>query len=281
MVIFRGFTGVLGKLISLETTYLVWHRMFIAFVALFFFLLFKKQINSINKKDILPLLGVGAIVALHWFFFFGAIKVANISVAVICLATASLFSAFMEPIFFKRKLLLYELIFGIIVFVTLSYMLYEKPENTEINYFLGYVYGIASAFLGTLFTMFNAKYINSVDAAKITMIEMLGGVILISLYFLIIGDYSVFITPLIANDIIYLLLLGTICTAGIFVWMTEIMRHITPYALIMAINLEPIYSIIIGIIIFSDTEIMNLSFYIGSSIILFIVFLDGYIKNKK
>ena len=113
------------------------------------------------------------------------------------------------------------------------------------------------------------------------MIEMLGGVLLISLYFLIIGDYSVFITPLIANDIIYLLLLGTICTAGIFVWMTEIMRHITPYALIMAINLEPIYSIIIGIIIFSDTEIMNLSFYIGSSIILFIVFLDGYIKNKK
>ena len=255
--------------------------MFIAFVALFFFLLFKKQIKSINKKDILPLLGVGAIVALHWFFFFGAIKVANISVAVICLATASLFSAFMEPIFFKRKLLLYELIFGIIVFVTLSYMLYEKPENTEINYFLGYVYGIASAFLGTLFTMFNAKYINRVDAAKITMIEMLGGVLLISLYFLIIGDYSVFNTPLIANDIIYLLLLGTICTAGIFVWMTEIMRHITPYALIMAINLEPIYSIIIGIIIFSDTEIMNLSFYIGSSIILFIVFLDGYIKNKK
>ena len=268
MVIFLGFTGVLGKLITLETQYLVWHRMFIAFVALFFFLLFKKQILSINKKDILPLMGVGAIVALHWFFFFGAIKVANISIAVICLATASLFSAFMEPIFFKRKLLLYELVFGIVVFLTLSYMLYEKPENTEINYFLGYIYGIASAFLGTLFTMFNAKYINKVDAAKITMLEMLGGVIVISIYFLIIGDFSVYTTPLITSDIIYLILLGTICTAGIFVWMTEIMRHITPYALIMAINLEPIYSIIIGIIIFSDTEIMNLSFYLGSSICL-------------
>ena len=103
MVIFLGFTGVLGKLISLETPYLVWHRMFIAFISLFFFLLFKKQIRSINKKDILPLLGIGAIVALHWFFFFGAIKVANISVAVICLATASLFSAFMEPIFSKEN----------------------------------------------------------------------------------------------------------------------------------------------------------------------------------
>ena len=205
----------------------------------------------------------------------------SISVAVICLATASLFSAFMEPIFFNRKLLKYELLFGLIVFATLSYMLYEKPENNEINYVLGYVYGIASAFLGTLFTMFNGKYINKVDAAKITMVEMLGGVIMISFYFIFIGDYSVFITPLITSDVIYLILLGTICTAGIFVWMTEIMRHITPYALIMAINLEPIYSIIIGIIIFSDTEVMNLSFYLGSSIILFIVFLDGYIKNKK
>ena len=281
MVIFLGFTGVLGKLISLETPYLVWHRMFIAFISLFFFLLFKKQIRSINKKDILPLLGIGAIVALHWFFFFGAIKVANISVAVICLATASLFSAFMEPIFFKRKLLKYELVFGIIVFGALSFMLYEKPENEDINYFLGYVYGIASAFLGTLFTMFNGKYINKVDAAKITMVEMLGGVILISLYFIYIEDYSILTTSLIFDDIIYLILLGTICTAGIFVWMTEIMRHITPYALIMAINLEPIYSIIIGLIIFSETETMNLSFYVGSSIILFIVFLDGYIKNKK
>ena len=281
MVIFLGFTGVLGKLISLETPYLVWHRMFIAFISLFFFLLFKKQIRSINKKDILPLLGIGAIVALHWFFFFGAIKVANISVAVICLATASLFSAFMEPIFFKRKLLKYELVFGIIVFGALSFMLYEKPENEDINYFLGYVYGIASAFLGTLFTMFNGKYINKVDAAKITMVEMLGGVILISLYFIYIEDYSILTTSLIFDDIIYLILLGTICTAGIFVWMTEIMRHITPYALIMAINLEPIYSIIIGLIIFSETETMNLSFYLGSSIILFIVFLDGYIKNKK
>jgi len=281
MVIFLGFTGVLGKLITLETPYLVWYRMLIAFIALFIFLFIKKQIKTIKKKDILPLLGIGAIVALHWFFFFGAIKVSNISVAVICLATASLFSAFLEPLFFKRKLLGYELIFGIIVFVTLTLMLYERPENTDINYFLGYVYGIASAFLGTLFTMFNGKYINKVDAAKITMVEMLGGVIIISLYFILIDDFSVFTTTISLNDFIYLILLGTICTAGIFVWMTEIMRHITPYALIMAINLEPIYSIIIGLIIFNETEIMNLSFYIGSSVILFIVFLDGFIKNKK
>jgi drug/metabolite transporter (DMT)-like permease len=283
MVVFLGFTGVLGKLISLETPYLVWHRMFIAFITLFLFLLFKKQIQTINKKDIFPLILIGVIVALHWFFFFGAIKVSNISIAVICMSTASLFSAFLEPLFFKRKLLKYELLFALIVVVALTYMLYETPEKGEhnINYTLGYIYGIISAFLGTLFTMFNGKYIDKVDAAKITMLEMLGGVMIISIYFISIGDLTIFSKMMSFNDLIYLLLLGTVCTAGIFVWMTEIMRHLTPYALIMAINLEPIYSIIIGLIIFSDSEQMNLSFYIGSVAILSVVSLDGYIKNKQ
>ena len=282
MVIFLGFTGVLGKLISLETPHLVWYRMFIAFIALFIFLLFKKQLNTIKRKDIIPLIFIGTIVALHWFFFFGAIKVSNISVAVICMSTASLFSAFLEPLFFKRKILKYELLFALIVVLALSFMLYEKPDDNEynINYSLGYLYGIISAFLGTLFTMFNAKYIEKVDAAKITMIEMFGGVLAISIYFIAIGDLSVFTIMPVLDDFIYLIILGTICTAGIFVWMTEIMRHITPYALIMAINLEPIYSIIIGLIIFSESEQMNLSFYIGSIAILSVVFLDGYIKNK-
>ena len=282
MVIFLGFTGVLGKLISLETLHLVWYRMLVAFISLFIFLLLMKQIHTIKKKYILPLLGVGAVVALHWFIFFGAIKAANISSAVICLSTASLFSAFLEPLFLKRKILKYEVFFGLIVLGALAFMLYERPEKNdfEINYFLGYTYGILSAFLGTLFTMLNAKYITKEDAAKITMIEMLGGVIVISIYFLFSNDLSVFTKIISFNDSIYLLLLGTICTALIFVWMTEIMRHITPYALIMAINLEPIYSIVIGLIIFSESEKMNLSFYIGSIIILTVVFLDGIKKNK-
>jgi len=282
MVLFLGFTGVLGKLISLDTPHLVWHRMFIAFITLFLFLLFKKQIQTIKRKDIIPLIFIGTIVALHWFFFFGAIKVSNISVAVICMSTASLFSAFLEPLFFKRKILKYELLFAFIVVLALTFMLYEKPEEdvNNMNYSLGYLYGIISAFLGTLFTMFNGKYIEKVDAAKITMIEMFGGFLAISLYFIAIGDFTVFTSMLALDDFIYLIILGTLCTAGIFVWMTEIMRHITPYALIMAINLEPIYSIIIGLIIFSESEQMNLSFYLGSIAILSVVFFDGYFKNK-
>ena len=112
------------------------------------------------------------------------------------------------------------------------------------------------------------------------MIEMLTGVIIISCLLMYNQDYSTFTSFIPISDFTYLLILGTLCTAGVFVWMTEIMRHITPYSLIMAINLEPIYSILLALIIFGDSEVMSTSFYIGGSVIIAVVFLEGYIKNK-
>ena len=120
-----------------------------------------------------------------------------------------------------------------------------------------------------------------VGAAKITMIEMLSGVIIISLLFIFNGDYTVFNTSLSYDDLLYLIILGVLCTAMVFVWMTEIMRHISPYSLIMAINLEPIYSIIIAVIIFGNDEIMSMSFYLGSCVVIGTVFLESYLKNKQ
>ena len=274
MVVILGLTGVLGKLITLNTTYLVWYRMLIAFVALFLFLAYKKQLFAISKKDFFGILGVGALVTIHWLCFFKSIKVSTVSVAVVCLATSSLFSALIEPIFFKRKLLFYEVVMGVVVFAALAYAL-----DSEMQYLYGYIYGILAAFLGTLFTLFNAKYINKVDAAQITMIEMLAGVIIISSIFLFNQDFSVFNTAITVNDWIFLIILGTLCTAMVFVWMIEIMRYITPFSLIMAINLEPIYSIVLALIIFGDSELMSTSFYIGSAIIIAVVYLESYLKK--
>ena len=276
MVVILGLTGVFGKLISLDTIHLVWYRMCIAFVSLALFLLVKKQLFSISKKNFFGILGVGALVTLHWLCFFQSIKVSTVSVAVVCLATSSLFSALIEPLFFKRKLLAYEVILGILVLGALAFVM-----GTEKQYFLGYFYGIMAAFLGTLFTLFNAKYINKVGAAQITMIEMLSGVIIISCLLLFQQDYSVFTSLISITDFSYLLILGTLCTALVFVWMTEIMRYITPYSLIMAINMEPIYSILLALFIFGESELMSTSFYIGGSIIIGIVFLEGYLKNKQ
>jgi len=276
MVVILGLTGVFGKLISLSAIHLVWYRMGIAFISIAIFLAFKKQLFSVNKKDFLGLLGVGALVTFHWLCFFESIKVSTVSVAVVCLATSSLFSALIEPFFFKRKFLFYEIIMGVVVVVSLAFIM-----GTETKYFWGYFYGILAAFLATLFTLFNAKYINKVGAAKITMIEMLSGVIIISCILFFQQDYTVFTTKISITDLTYLIVLGTLCTAMVFVWLTEIMRHITPYSLIMAINLEPIYSIIFALIIFGDNELMSSSFYLGSCAIIGIVFLDGYLKNKQ
>ena len=276
MVVILGLTGILGKLISLDELELVWYRMLIAFVSLSIFLVYKKDIFSIKKTDFFGLLGVGSLVTLHWIFFFGSIKASSVSIAVVCLSTSSLFSAFIEPIFFKRKIILYEVIMGIVVILALVYVLGMDSKNIK-----GYIYGIAAAFLGTLFTLFNAKYLKKVDAAKITMVEMLSGVLIVTSIFLYNKDYSVFQNLPSINDAYYLILLGTICTAMVFVWMTEIMRHVTPYSLIMAINLEPIYSIVLALIIFGQSEIMSTSFYIGASVIIGVVFLDGYLKNKQ
>ena len=276
MVVVLGLTGVFGKLISLSAIHLVWYRMGIAFISIAIFLAFKKQLFAVSKKDFLGLLGVGALVTFHWLCFFESIKVSTVSVAVVCLATSSLFSALIEPFFFKRKFLFYEVIMGVVVVVALAFIM-----GTETKYFWGYLYGIMAALLATLFTLFNAKYINKVGAAKITMIEMLSGVMIISCILFFKQDYTVFTTKISITDLTYLILLGTLCTAMVFVWLTEIMRHITPYSLIMAINLEPVYSIIFALIIFGDNELMSSSFYFGSCVIIGIVFLDGYLKNKQ
>ena len=276
MVVILGFTGILGKLISLETIHLVWYRMGFAFLSLFLFLFFKKKLLPISKKDFFGILGVGALVTIHWLCFFESIKIANVSIAVVCLSTSSLFSALIEPIFFKRKLLAYEVIMGIIVVLALAFVM-----GAETQYISGYIYGITSALLGTLFTLFNAKYIKKVEAAHITMIEMLAGVIIISCLLLFKQDFTIFTTSISLDDFYYLIILAVLCTSMVFVWMTEIMRHISPYSLIMAINLEPIYSILLALLIFGDNELMSSSFYIGSSVIIGVVLLEGYLKNKQ
>ncbi len=276
MVVILGFTGIFGKLISLDTLDLVWYRMLIAFISLAIFLFMKNKLFAISKKNFLGVLGVGGLVAIHWLCFFESIKVSSVSVAVVCLSTSSLFSALIEPIFFKRKLLAYEVIMAIIVAAALAFIM-----GMETQYLWGYIYGILAAFLGTLFTLFNAIYIKKTSAAQITMIEMLAGVLIITCILLFQKDYTVFTSLISTTDLLYLVILGVLCTAMVFVWMTEIMRYITPYSLIMAINLEPIYSIILALIIFGDNELMSPTFYIGSSIIIGVVFLEGYLKNKQ
>ena len=275
IVIVLGLTGILGKLIEASSTILVWYRMLIAFVTLGLYLLIQKELFKIQKEFIWKLLGVGAVVATHWLFFFESIKVSNVSVAVVCLATSSLFSALIEPFVFKRKISSYELVFGIIVIASLAFAL-----QADVTYFWGYVYGVIAAFLATLFTILNALYINKVEASKITFIEMIGGCLSISLYVGLFTNTPLSDFCISQQDTIYLFALGIVCTAFAFVISVEVMKSLSPYSVIMAVNLEPIYSILLALILFGESEEMTSSFYIGASAIILTVFLDGYLKTK-
>ena len=276
IVIILGLTGVLGKLIETSATILVWYRMMIAFLALGIYILLKSKLLLISKKTFFKIVGTGVVVAAHWLFFFESIKVSNVSVAVVCLATSSLFSALIEPLFFKRKISISEVVFGVIVILALAFAL-----KADMNYLIGYVYGVIAAFLATLFTIFNAILIKEIDAPRITLFEMLGGFLAMSIYILVFTDYTAVDFIISKEDLTFLLALGIVCTSFAFVVSVEVMKSLSPYSVIMAVNLEPIYSIVLALLLFGESEQMTPSFYIGASIIILTVFFDGYLKTKQ
>jgi drug/metabolite transporter (DMT)-like permease len=274
IVILLGFTGVLGKLIDCGSTVLVWYRMLIAFVFLLAYIYFTSNFK-ISKKNFIQILGIGFVVAAHWLFFFESIKVSNVSVAVVCMGTSSLFSSFLEPLILKRKIQLRELVLSVVVLFAIGLAL-----NADFSYVLGFIYGIIAAFLATLFTILNALYVNKVSSEKITLIEMLGGFLIISIYLLFSGEITFSDLNISTRDIIYLIILGGVCTSFAFVISVEVMKFLSPYNVIMAVNLEPVYSVLLALFIFGESENMNLSFYIGGILIIAAVSLDAYLKKN-
>jgi drug/metabolite transporter (DMT)-like permease len=274
IVILLGFTGVLGKLIDCGSTVLVWYRMLMAFVFLLAYIYFTSNFK-ISKKNFIQILGIGFVVAAHWLFFFESIKVSNVSVAVVCMGTSSLFSTFLEPLVLKRKIKLRELVLSVVVLFAIGLAI-----NADFSYVLGFIYGIIAAFLATLFTILNALYVNKVSSEKITLIEMLGGFLIISVYLLFSGEITFRDLNLSTKDIVYLIILGGVCTSFAFVISVEVMKFLSPYNVIMAVNLEPVYSVLLALFIFGESENMNLSFYIGGILIIAAVSFDAYLKKN-
>ena len=276
IVILLGLTGVLGKLIDTGSTVLVWYRMLIAFLFLGVYIYIKSNSSRVSKKHFIQIIGIGCIVAAHWLLFFESIKVSNVSVAVVCMGTSSLFSSVIEPLIIKRKIYLREIILGILVLIAIGIAM-----NADFSYLKGYVFGIAAAFLATLFTILNALYVDKVESEKITSIEMLGGFLFVCIYMLFSNSFSLADLVISWNDILYLVILGGICTSFAFVVSVEVMKFISPYNVIMAVNLEPVYSILLALVLFGESESMNFSFYLGAVLIISAVSLDGYLKKQE
>jgi len=275
LVLIAGFTAILGELISIEATPLVWYRMTIAGVLMFLFIKFKKMSLKVPLKAVIRFSIAGVIIALHWITFFAAIKASNISITLAMFSTGAFFASLIEPLFYKRKIIGYEIIFGFIVIAGVVLI-----TQTELQYLLGIALGISSALFSTLFAVLNGQFVKNYKASVISFYEFVSGVLFMSIFIAFTGDgFDASYFQLSSSDWICLFILASICTAYAFIASIHVMKHITPYTLVLTYNLEPIYGIVLAVILFPQTETMRPLFYIGAALIISTVLLNAMFKN--
>ena len=274
IVFIWGFTAILGALITITADALVWYRMLFAAVFLALFLVIKKKSFRISLKSFLKMIFVGLLIAVHWIFFFKAIHVSNVSITLSVFSLGAFFASLLEPLFYGRKVLWYEVFFGIVIIAGLALIM-----KVEINYLDGMLYALASIILGVLFTLMNGKLIAVHDPTVISFYEFLAGVTFITIYFLFQGKFTIDFFILTTNNWTLILILASVCTAYAFTASVKVMQKLTPYTVMLTTNLEPVYGIILAYFILGGKEKMSFEFYIGALIIVITVLLNGGIKH--
>ena len=255
LVFIAGFTAILGKLISVNAVSLVWFRMVFASILMIAYVKLFKVKLQITKKELIKLCIAGVIIALHWITFYGAIKVANISIALAMFSTGAFFASLLEPIFYKRRVIPYEILFGIVVIIGIYLIVQSEIQHIE-----GMILGVVSAFLSSLFAVLNGKFLEQHSATKISFYEFISGVVFITIYIAFFGEgFSSSFFNISASDIMFLLILASVCTAYAFIASVHVMRFISPYTVVLTYNLEPIYGIILALIPYFDVSPVTLS----------------------
>lgn len=274
-VLIWGFTGILGNLITVSATHLVWYRVLIAFVSLFLYFRFSGQSLAVTRVELRNFLLTGALVGGHWLLFFESIKVSTVSVTLVCLSSVTLVTSLLEPLFYRRRISGLELVTGL--FVIAGIYLIFKFEG---QYMKGIILGLICAVLASLFSIANSFLIRTSAASKISFYEMVGAWVWLSVFMLFSGGFNASM-KLDAGDLFYLLLLGTVCTAGAYVAAVMVMKEISPFRVALASNLEPLYGILLAWLIFGDSEVMSGGFYLGAVIILGAVFLYPVFRRRQ
>ena len=273
IVLLWGFTGVVGKLISLSAMPLVFLRMFFTATIIYFFLRIKKHSLRVNRKILTKLILIGFIIALHWYTFFLSIKISNVAVALSTLSTGAFFTALLQPIFLNKKIQLSEIFFAVIVSVCIVLIF-----NAEVKYFWGIVIGLICSFLSALFSVLNAKIHQQYNASVIVFYEIVGGCALVFLLIFFDNSYTELIH--IKNiDIFWTLILAGLLTAYPMIESVSLMKYFSPYTLLLTVNLEPVYGIILAYFVWKEQEQMSILFYICTATILLVLVLDSLLKN--
>lgn len=274
-----GFTALLGKWIDADAFVLVWFRVVIAFVSLLIFLIIlKRKLIITSKSNTLKTIGVGILVALHWVTFYLSIKESTASLAIICLATTTIHVSWIEPLIMKRKFLWSELVLGIII---IGGILLITSNTTGEQNMIGIAFGLLSALLAALFSVFNARLIQDVSASKITLYEMFSASIVMSLFLIFSPTFTLQDLIISSNDFYLLLFLGIICTSVAFLITVEITKFLGAFAVTLSINMEPIYTLGLAAWFLGEHQELSVWFYIGASIIVGAVFGNAFLKYQQ
>ena len=266
-----GFTAILGDVIQLPALTLVWWRVLFTSISLVAFVRVAGLLREVGRRQLLIFAGLGCIVALHWVTFYGAIKLANASVGLICMATTSLFSSIVEPLITGRRFLWYELLLGAFILPGIWLII----DGVDPAMMPGILVGLLSALLVSIFTSFNKKYVEKADPLRITFVEMLAGTVFLLPFLPFAG--GTFLPSL--TDLALLIVLAVVCTAFTNWLFLRALKHLSAFAANLTVNLEPVYGIFLAYFLLNDAEELDPAFYLGTGIVLVTVF--GYAGVKR
>jgi drug/metabolite transporter (DMT)-like permease len=282
IVFIWGWSPILGKLINLEGVIayqLVWIRMFMTVITIAIYLFVTKKSVKIPGKDILKLVGIGIIIAFHWFCFYHAINISNVSVTLVAFATGTLFTSIVEPVFYRRKIIRYEIAFGMVIIAAIA-MIFK----VETQYTLGIIFGMLAALTSSFFTVFNGLLVQRIPSPVIAIYELSGGFLALTVYLFFTGEFVPSFFNVSPGGWFWISVLSVIGTAFPFIASVNLMKKISPYTVTLTVNLETIYGIIIAYCLWKKDEAMTPGFYLGALIILSVIFgnslLKGYMKRK-
>jgi drug/metabolite transporter (DMT)-like permease len=278
IVFLWGFSAILGKLVTIPAVEMVLYRSMLAAVGMGMVILFTRGNFKVATGDLVKLMLIGLIVCLHWISFFGSARVSNVSVSLVGFATNSLWAALLEPWFNKTRFKKYELVLGCVVVLGL-YIIF----SFDFQYKLGLMFGILAGFTSALFSVFNSRMVRTVPARTITFYEMIGvfaGTVLFLPFYRQTWavDNMLHLNAALA-DWIYIALLAGVCSVYAYTVAVELMKRVSVFMIQLTLNLEPVYGIVMAVIIFGQKEKMNLNFYIGTLVIMTAVAVYPFLKK--
>lgn len=269
-IFLAGFTGVLGRLITLNEGLLVWYRLLITAVTMWIIFLLTKKLKKISFKDILKISGVGFIAAMHWVTFYGSIKYANVSVALVCFSSVGFFTALLEPLFHRKRMVAIELLLGIFVMAGIYIIFHFDPK-----YKTGIIVGIISAILIACVMIMARQFVQRINPETFLTWQMTGGVVTLSLLmpFYMNQFPATHILPSF-SDWIWLLVLAWFCSVLAFQFSVNALKQLSAFTVNISYNFEPVYGILMAFALFGENKELDWSFYVGLAIIILAVGLQ-------